>query len=149
MRDIGIQVKSSQQGTELTTDEQAEVTQRIRDTPPNSYLRCPRSVTDALEGSTAQAPDSTVKSTIVQRLKDGFTLVRYRVPSGEETTGLFRGALLPVRPRSMPQKWPFSSNNGQDYQIFDKTLGIMNIAYSSAWQLGRVSLACSLATPYY
>ena len=152
MRAIGIQIKFSESGDEsqLDPDERAELNDNIRDTPPNSYLRCSKKVLAAVEGKDLSASDpmTKVRATMAQRLRDGYSLVRYRVQIGEETIGLFRGPLLPSYPGNPPDKWPYSSNNGQDYQIFDMTLGMMNISYSSAWNLGRVR-CLSFQLPLY
>lgn len=142
MRDIGIQIKWSQ-GVTLDDDEQTDFNEHIKDTPPNAYLRCPPSVLSAVERPTLALDDKNASKALglrmVQRLKDGYSLVLYRVQSGEETVGLSRGPLLPVYPKAPPSTWPYSSTNGQDYQILDTVLGVMDISYSSAWQLGRVS----------
>src|SRR5947209_8037582 len=136
MRDIGIQIKHSQ-GVDLDDNELTDFNAHIKDTPPNAYLRCPPSVLSAVEQPTLALKDADAMKAIgqrmVQRLKDGYSLIRYRVQSGEETVALFRGALLPVYPKAPPSAWPVSSTNGQDYQILDKTLRIMDVSYSSAW----------------
>ena len=141
MRDIGIQIKWSQ-GATLDANELTDFNAHIQDTPPNAYLRCPRSALSAVERPTLALKDTDpmkgIGQRMVQRLKDGYSLIRYRVQSGEETVALFRGALLPVYPQAPISSWPVSSTNGQDYQILDKTLGIMDVSYSTAWQLGRV-----------
>jgi hypothetical protein len=141
MRDIGIQMKWSQ-GAALDDNELTDFNSHIQDTPKNAYLMCSPKVLAAVEQPTLALKDTDPMKQIglrmVQRLKDGYSMVRYRVQSGEETVGLFRGALLPVYPKYLPATWPYSSCNGQDYQILDKTLRIMDISYSCAWQLGRV-----------
>ncbi len=148
MRDIGIQLKWSQ-GAPLDPNELTDFNAHIQDTPKNAYLMCSPKVLGTVQQQTAALQDGDPRKTlgkrIVERLQDGYSMVRYRVQSGEETTGLFRGALLPVRPQAPPAAWPYSSCNGQDYQILDKTLGMMDISYSCAWQLGRVGLPKPMA----
>jgi len=168
MRDIGIQIKYSQLSenekvildkalkgangpstildqVNLAESELADVDANMMETPPGCYLRCPRSVVKALQpqskendGKLLADPLDEVRKKMVARLENGYSLVRYRVQTGEETVGLFRGALLPVYPRAPPDFWPLASTNGQDYQIFGRDLGLVDISYSSAWNLGRV-----------
>ncbi|QYT03556.1 hypothetical protein H0G86_010505 [Trichoderma simmonsii] len=150
MRKIGIQMKRSQD-QELDESEKAELDANIEDAPPNCYLRCPRSVLERVAPTKTdpkKMPDRLIdkRRIMARRMMDGYGMVRYRVQNGEETVGLFRGALLPVQPVPMPKStWPHASNNGQDYQIFDKELSMMNITYSSAWQLGRVMASSDIA----
>jgi len=131
------------QGETLDESEMDELDANSRDAPPNCYLRCPVSVLERLSPSNPdprKLPDRLMAKRIImaRRMQDGYGLVKYRVQTGEETVALFRGALLPVLPGAMPTNWPGASNNGQDLQVFDKELSLMNITYSSAWQLGRV-----------
>lgn len=79
--------------------------------------------------------DGNIPSRLLSRLEDGYSLVKYRTQTGESTVALFRGPFTPttVRPLSMNN----SSNSGVDLQILDEEVGIMDITYSSAWQLGR------------
>ncbi|KAF4966411.1 hypothetical protein FSARC_5920 [Fusarium sarcochroum] len=72
---------------------------------------------------------------IISRLEDGFTIVRSRTQTGEETTALLRGALTPnLVP---PIEWGLSSSTGSDLKILDADLGTMDITFSTAWSLGR------------
>jgi hypothetical protein len=82
----------------------------------------------------ATASDA-VGDRVLQRVKDGYTLVRYMVPSGEETVALFRGPFVPICP--LKPDWKLLSTTGTDLHILDPELGILDITYSSAWQLGR------------
>ncbi|KAJ8130867.1 hypothetical protein O1611_g2760 [Lasiodiplodia mahajangana] len=81
---------------------------------------------------------STQENLVGQRLKDGFTMTKYRVQTGEETVAFFRGPLVPtVVPYPLDSTLNQQSTFSTDLQIFDRTLGIMDVTYSSAWQLGR------------
>ena len=83
-----------------------------------------------------QGPSDLLSARIAHRMRDGYNLMKYRTRTGELTMALFRGPLTPnvVNPISELNK---CSNSGVDFQILDKELGIMDITYSSAWQLGR------------
>ncbi|KAF8806755.1 hypothetical protein BYT27DRAFT_7338779 [Phlegmacium glaucopus] len=71
-----------------------------------------------------------------KRIHDGYTLLRYRVQTGEETVALMRGPLTPCIGPDTP--WlDVHSNTGEDLQIIDKNLGLIDISYSAAWQLGK------------
>ncbi|RYP41835.1 hypothetical protein DL767_000736 [Monosporascus sp. MG133] len=114
--------------------------------PPNTV-----NVPDAFEhlGSTLdqlRAPEEVIKPLrvsqdgvarrIASRLDDGYTLVKHQTQTGEPTIAIFRGALTPtfVHPLDNLNK---CSNSGVDLQILDKEIGIMDITYSVAWQVGR------------
>ncbi|KAF3083910.1 hypothetical protein TWF706_001057 [Orbilia oligospora] len=110
--------------------------------PLNSF-----SIVDAFEklaGSTAMmkpldtdkipATDG-VEKRMVERLNDGYSLVKYRVQTGEETVAFTRGPLIPTK--ATTTNWIQESMSGQDLQILDRGFGIMDLSYSSAWQLGR------------
>ncbi|RPA73816.1 hypothetical protein BJ508DRAFT_45177 [Ascobolus immersus RN42] len=97
----------------------------LRRDPPSSLLNrvSPSSSTDP------------VKDRLSQRLSDGYSLLRYRTQTGEPTVAFYRGPYTPTAVGALPM--PKCSNSGIDLQIVDRTLGIMDITYSSAWQLGR------------
>ncbi|KAL8372581.1 hypothetical protein RB595_002090 [Gaeumannomyces hyphopodioides] len=92
--------------------------------PPQRILNQVRSATDAASIRAAA------------RLADGYSMVRYRVQTGEITAALFRGPFTPtvVPPLAHLNK---CSNSGIDLQILDKEVGLVDISYSVAWQVGR------------
>ncbi|EEU36246.1 uncharacterized protein NECHADRAFT_87112 [Fusarium vanettenii 77-13-4] len=69
-----------------------------------------------------------------KRQQEGYTLMRYRTVTGELTVAIYRGPLIPT-PVTYNIRPP--SNFGTDLQILDPELSLMDISYSSAWQLGR------------
>lgn len=72
-----------------------------------------------------------------QRLTDGYSLVRYITQTGEETVAFTRGPLTPTTVQQpLRPDWGISTF-GTDLQILDTELGVMDITYSSAWQLGK------------
>ncbi|ODQ51288.1 hypothetical protein SAICODRAFT_26731, partial [Saitoella complicata NRRL Y-17804] len=97
-----------------------------------------------------------LQESILGRLKNGYQLVRYRTPAGENSIAWNRGPLSPVpTPKSPTQAtppptgststrtgavggWPASSHSGQDYQIFDVNTGLMDLTYSCAWQTDKL-----------
>ncbi|KAK4166871.1 hypothetical protein QBC43DRAFT_349619 [Cladorrhinum sp. PSN259] len=73
-----------------------------------------------------------------RRLETGYSLARYRLQTGEQTVSFYRGPLVPARvPHPLQAGWDAPSTHGTDRQIFDRQAGIMDISYSTAWQLGR------------
>jgi hypothetical protein len=124
---------------------------QVKDPKQSSMLRCPQAVLENLFGAaTGRIPKglatttlttdkvSIVKAALLERLKNGYTLARHRAASGEETVAFNRGPLVStIPPYPATKSWPLSSNTGQDYQILDRTLGFMDISYSTAWQLGK------------
>lgn len=91
----------------------------------------------AAPGST-QTPTVSLKDRLARRMQDGYVLQRYLLQSGEETVSFYRGPLTPTYAPPIPRNlWPFQSNFSSDYQILDRKLGIVDISYSAAWQLGQ------------
>ncbi|TGJ87799.1 hypothetical protein E0Z10_g928 [Xylaria hypoxylon] len=80
--------------------------------------------------------NDAIQQLVAKRLDDGYTLVRYCIQTGESTVALYRGPLTPSRVPPL-ENLTTSSNSGVDLQILDKQLGIMDITYSVAWQVGR------------
>lgn len=72
-----------------------------------------------------------------KRMYDGYSLVRYITQTGEETVAFTRGPFTPTTVQyPLRPDWGISTF-GTDLQIFDTELGVMDITYSSAWQLGK------------
>ncbi|KAI1277738.1 hypothetical protein F5Y07DRAFT_407274 [Xylaria sp. FL0933] len=80
--------------------------------------------------------DDEIQQLVARRLDDGYTLVRYVTQTGESTVAFYRGPLTPTYVPPL-ENLTTSSNSGVDLQILDKQLGIMDITYSVAWQVGR------------
>ncbi|MCJ1434527.1 hypothetical protein MMC27_003896 [Xylographa pallens] len=74
---------------------------------------------------------------ILNRLKNGYSLSRYRLQTGEQTACMIRGPFVSTQPSGEQSWWPKTSMTGTDLQILDQQVGIMDITYSAAWQLGR------------
>lgn len=75
---------------------------------------------------------------MASRLENGYSLARYRLQIGEQTVSFFRGPLVPTSVEYPLQPgWDLPSTHGTNRQIFDRQVGIMDLSYSSAWQLGR------------
>ncbi|KAH8702268.1 hypothetical protein BGW36DRAFT_424549 [Talaromyces proteolyticus] len=81
-----------------------------------------------------EAKHGTCPTRLLERLQDGHTIVKYRTQTGEETAALLRGVCVPSIETHLDQP---ASNFGTDLQVLDKDLGLMDITYSVAWQLGR------------
>ena len=102
--------------------------------PSNDILG---SIPAALEPS---GTDVTGKVRLLRdRLSLGYSINRWRASTGEETVAFSRGPLTPAQTPWVPiSDWPSSSNTGKDYQILDTKLGMLDLSYSSAWQLGKL-----------
>lgn len=75
---------------------------------------------------------------LLQRLNNGYSMSRYRTQTGETTACFMRGPFIPDDVNDPLESWWTSlSTCGTDLQILDQELGLMDISYSSAWQLGR------------
>lgn len=96
-------------------------------------LRAPDSVCEKLENSLTPAI-----AKMGARLKDGYTMTRYRTQTGEVSAAVFRGPLVPTLvPSPLSPVLARQSNSGADLQIFDSQIGMIDITYSAAWQLGK------------
>ncbi|KAK2007341.1 hypothetical protein LZ32DRAFT_610424, partial [Colletotrichum eremochloae] len=81
---------------------------------------------------------TTIEELVTRRQRDGYTIVRHRTITGEQTAAMNRGPLVPTRvPHPLHSAVPMQSNFGTDLQILDSDLGLMDISYASAWQLGK------------
>ncbi|KAF8511748.1 hypothetical protein JB92DRAFT_2724834 [Gautieria morchelliformis] len=98
-------------------------------------LRVPDSVINSIGGTDINNP------AIIQRLKDratdGFTLVRYRLQTGEDTLAFTRSPFTPADTQFPLPNFPQISFSSTDLQVLDTGLGIMDLTYSTAWQLGK------------
>ncbi|EGY14480.1 uncharacterized protein VDAG_05644 [Verticillium dahliae VdLs.17] len=80
----------------------------------------------------------SVKDLVKQRQRDGYTIVRHRTVTGEETAAMTRGPLTPTFvPHPLREGFVMQSNFGTDLQILDPDLSLMDLTYASAWQLGK------------
>ncbi|MCJ1395664.1 hypothetical protein MMC18_008550 [Xylographa bjoerkii] len=70
-----------------------------------------------------------------KRLEAGYSFTRYRPATGEETSALYRGPLIPLpnKPASLNNN---ASNDGSDLQIIDRSSGLPDLSYNLAWELG-------------
>jgi hypothetical protein len=103
-----------------------------------NLLRAPDSVLNTIDTS------AIMGARLKARLEDGYTLTKYRTVTGEQTAAMYRGPLtptivpyplLPAQAAELGTAW--LSNTGIDLQILDPEIGIMDITYSAAWQLGK------------
>jgi hypothetical protein len=109
-------------------------------------LRPPESVLQAIQDEADQQPTGAAKKAaqlLHDRLRESYTVNRWRTATGEETVAFNRGPLVACPPPDLPVQtaadWPGLSMSGKDYQIFDQQVGIMDQTYSSAWSLGRLA----------
>jgi hypothetical protein len=108
--------------------------------PPNS-LNVPDAFRHLGQTLSVLRPDDTLINEIpsegqrlADRLKDGYTITQYRTQTGEISAALLRG---PFAPTLVKHAWRPMSNFGTDLQVMDKEIGIMDLTYSVAWQLGK------------
>lgn len=109
-------------------------------------LRPPDSVLAAIKMQAASNKSPALQKaalTLYDRLSQSYTISRWRTASGEETAAFTRGPLVaaptPIVPAADGKSWPAQSMTGKDYQIFDLSISMMDLTYSSAWSLGRIA----------
>ena len=80
-----------------------------------------------------------INQRVGQRLQDGYTLTRYRLHTAEESVAFYRGPFTPthVAYDSTTDYFHTQSTFSTDLQVLDQSVGIMDITYSMAWQLGK------------
>ena len=87
--------------------------------------------------SLLKPPPSTlgVNSTwVLDRMLAGYTVARYRTPTGEPTVALQRSLLVPTSNSSSDMP---SSDFGTDLAVLDKSVGALDLTFQLAWELGR------------
>ncbi|KAF4333888.1 hypothetical protein FBEOM_12282 [Fusarium beomiforme] len=72
-----------------------------------------------------------------RRLEAGYTLVKHRMQTGEQTVSLFRGPFTPHRPKGDELHNAEAASPGSGLQIIDQATGLIDITYSASWSLGR------------
>ncbi|KAE9373294.1 hypothetical protein N431DRAFT_482365 [Stipitochalara longipes BDJ] len=107
--------------------------------PSESLLRTPDFLLAQLQNNPSLDPTAVkISNRLYKRALDGASLVRYMPQTGEETIAFSRGALTPtLPPHPLTPFWPTESNFSTNLQVIDKHLGMTDITYSSAWELGR------------
>ncbi|KAF5989716.1 hypothetical protein FBULB1_719 [Fusarium bulbicola] len=79
------------------------------------------------------------KQRVGKRIRDGYSLTRYRTLSGEETLALQRGALIPTLPSANTAlNTPIHLFSSQ-LQILDTEVGLVDNSYAAAWNLGKAN----------
>jgi hypothetical protein len=96
-----------------------------------SFLRPAPAVYSSLA---AGANPTAAQKRLAKRMEDGYSLTRYLAQTGEETVAFTRGPFVPAK---VTHALKFQSTFATDLQILDRTLGIMDISYASAWELGK------------
>ncbi|KAK6510288.1 hypothetical protein TWF481_005005 [Arthrobotrys musiformis] len=79
--------------------------------------------------------DDDIKKRLLERVRDGYSMIRYRVQTGETTVAFNRS---PLTPTIVPKyDWDLCSTSGSSLLILDQKVGIMDVTYSAAWNLGK------------
>lgn len=78
--------------------------------------------------------DQDIRARVQDRLTDGYVMTQYRTQTGEQTAAWIRGPFVPTIVEHIEQP---ASRSGTELQVLDQKLGIMDISYSTAWQLGK------------
>ncbi|KAM3513556.1 hypothetical protein MY11210_002843 [Beauveria gryllotalpidicola] len=72
------------------------------------------------------------------RMSSGFTMTRYCVQTGDETVAFTRGPCIPVPNDTTEYQYlKRMADFPTDLQVLDQEVGIMDVSYSTAWQLGK------------
>ncbi|KAF4960791.1 hypothetical protein FGADI_734 [Fusarium gaditjirri] len=71
------------------------------------------------------------------RLQAGYTIKPYTDPSGNKTSCILRGPLIPVPETADPSFAGCCSDNGKDLVRFDSATGLHDLTMASAWTIGR------------
>ncbi len=111
-------------------------------------LRPPAETLEKLQktSTTADPNAALVAKALYDRLNAGYTMARWRAPTGEESVAFNRGPLVPIQAQDVPtpaagggsKSWPALSMTGKDYAVLDRSFGVVDATYSSAWSLGKL-----------
>ncbi|KAF5648088.1 hypothetical protein F52700_1303 [Fusarium sp. NRRL 52700] len=124
-------------------------------------LRAPQEMIAKLDQNNVLFSKST--EIMKSRLVDGYSVVRHVLQTGEIVPAFSRGPLTPVpvadnillddlqqqmqrvlkldssETAETPERKGYAQSlHGKDFEIMDRDLGIVDISYSTAWQLGRL-----------
>lgn len=101
----------------------------------DALLRPPQTI---IARALTSAP-TPITTRLASRLTSGYSLVRYLTRSGDTTVAFFRGPLTPLPAPPQPLFWPATAaaNFSSGLQILDPVCRVVDIAYASAWELGR------------
>ncbi|KAH7242769.1 hypothetical protein BKA59DRAFT_481272 [Fusarium tricinctum] len=80
---------------------------------------------------------SSENAWLKRRMDAGYTFVKHRMMSGEATTALYRGPLVPHQLQANWTATAETKSHGSGLQIIDSETGMIDISYSTAWNLGR------------
>ncbi|KAF5647993.1 hypothetical protein F52700_1207 [Fusarium sp. NRRL 52700] len=104
---------------------------------PTSGLEWLRPSEDKYAGLlSAQEAD---RQRVGKRIRDGYSLTRYRTISGEETIALQRGVLIPTIPSANTALNKPIHLFSTQLQILDTEIGLVDNSYASAWNLGKAN----------
>lgn len=81
--------------------------------------------------------NKNIRDRLNLRINDGFSLVRYRIQTGEVTAAFSKSPFTPTAVKFKDPLWPPGATTGTKLQILDPNLNIMDITYSAAWNLGK------------
>lgn len=79
------------------------------------------------------------KQRVGKRIRDGYSLTRYRTISGEETLALQRGLLIPTIPSANTALNKPIHLFSTQLQILDTEVGLVDNSYAAAWNLGKAN----------
>ncbi|CAN9381772.1 unnamed protein product [Alternaria alternata] len=109
----------------------------------NRMLRNPAVTTAKFDQATGLSTETL--TALKTQMACGYTMTKHRLSTGEPTIALYRGPLTPVPvPHDVlaaPSKTGVESSVGKDLDIMNQALGMSDISYSSAWNLGRLLAA--------
>ncbi|MDQ3930975.1 MAG: hypothetical protein M3328_17755 [Chloroflexota bacterium] len=80
-------------------------------------------------------PQTPAEQAVADALSWGYTGLDYRIRSGEETVGWYRGPCLP-QPVQRNMQPMYTSAEGA--MVFDPTTGMFDLSFAVAWQTGRL-----------
>lgn len=79
------------------------------------------------------------KQRVGNRIRDGYSLTRYRTLSGEETLALQRGVFIPTLPSANAALNKPIHLFSTQLQILDTDIGLVDNSYAAAWNLGKAN----------
>ncbi|GKU16081.1 hypothetical protein FLAG1_08829, partial [Fusarium langsethiae] len=90
------------------------------------------------DGSGRENNQPDIAEVVKKRQTYGYTFIRHQTQTGEVSSAMFRGPLVPTKvPHPLRPNMRWQSNIGSDLKIQDPELGMVDLTYSTAWNLGK------------
>ncbi|KAH8675119.1 hypothetical protein BGZ61DRAFT_536404 [Ilyonectria robusta] len=133
--DVSVLVSLHSWSFQWTPSEKVELVQHLKNLINN--IR-PLARSEAALGNPQTKPIDSPRAAWMKTLfANGYTTVNHRLVTGELTAAMYRGPLIPNRPRRTEASAIEPQSREVNLQRFDAKSDLMDISYQVAWNVGR------------